>query len=139
MSLGDVQAGPAADADQSQQFWVVVRGGSYPCLIQARAGRPLRLVFDRQGDGECTARVVFPGLGISASLPAFTRTAVELTPDQPGAFGFSCGMEMVWGILLVGTGEPAAAGPRPQAAAVSEAAAGSHSAGRQVRAWPPAR
>lgn len=138
MSFGGIQAGPA-DADQTQQIWVVVRGGYYPCLIQARAGRPLRLVFDRQEDGECTSRVVFPGLGISASLPAFTQTAVELTPDQPGAFGFSCGMEMVWGILLVGTGEPATAGPRPQAAAVPEAAADSHSAGQQVRAWPPAR
>ncbi len=113
MSFGDVQTGSAVDAEQAQQVWVVVRGGYYPCLIQARAGRPLRLVFDRQEDGECTSRVVFPGLGISASLPAFTQTPVELTPDQPGAFGFSCGMEMVWGILLVIPGEPTPAGAWP--------------------------
>ena len=113
MSFRGVQAGPSADADQAQQVRVVVRGGYYPCLIRARAGRPLRLVFDRQEDGECTSRVVFPGLGISASLPAFTQTAVEFTPDQPGAFGFSCGMEMIWGILLVDTGKPNTADTRP--------------------------
>jgi hypothetical protein len=100
------QATQATGIDGTQQVWVIVRGGYYPCLIRARAGRPLRLVFDRQEDGECTSRVVFPDFGIAASLPAFTQTMVELTPGEPGAFGFSCGMEMIWGILLVENGEP---------------------------------
>ena len=63
-------------------------------------------MFDRHEDGEFTSRVVFPDLGISAQLPAFTRTAVELTPEEKGAFGFSCGMEMIWGILLLENGKP---------------------------------
>ena len=62
---------------------------------------------------------MFPDFGISALLPAFTQTAVELTLGQPGAFGFSCGMEMIWGILLVEAGEPATTSARAQAAAAA--------------------
>jgi Cu+-exporting ATPase len=117
MDVRDQQAGPAADAGETQQVWVIVRGGYYPCLIEAQAGRPLRLVFDRQEGDECTSRVVFPDFGISASLPAFTQTVVEFTPSQPGAFGFSCGMDMIFGILLVGTGKDVTASVQPQVVA----------------------
>ena len=114
MDVRDQQAGPAADAGETQQVWVIVRGGYYPCLIEAQAGRPLRLVFDRQEGDECTSRVVFPDFGISASLPAFTQTTVELPLGQPGAFGFSCGNEMIYGILLVQPGEPGRGERRPR-------------------------
>ena len=84
-----------------QQVEVTVRGGYSPNLIRARQGVPLRLIFDRQEAGECTARVVFPELGVSRSLAPFARTTVELTPDRAGEFGFACGMNMVHGTLLV--------------------------------------
>jgi len=84
-----------------QQVEVTVKGGYSPNLIRARQGVPLRLVFDRQEAGGCTARVVFPDLGVSRSLAPFARTTVELTPDRPGEFAFACGMNMVHGTLLV--------------------------------------
>jgi Cu+-exporting ATPase len=108
------QARQTTGSDGAQLIRVIMRGGYHPCLIRARAGRPLRLVFDRQEDGECTSSVAFPDFGISASLPAFTQTAVEFTPGQAGAFGFSCGMEMIWGILLVEDGEPAGSAASPR-------------------------
>src|SRR5512144_2533280 len=84
-----------------QEVEVTVRGGYSPDVIRARRGVPLRLVFDRQESGDCTSRVLFPDFGVSASLPAFARTAVELVPDRPGEFGFACGMNMIHGTLLV--------------------------------------
>jgi Cu+-exporting ATPase len=84
-----------------QEVHVTVKGGYSPDLVRVRAGEPLRLVFDRQETGDCTARVVFPDFGINRALPAFAVTTVEFTPDKPGEFGFACGMNMVHGTLLV--------------------------------------
>jgi Cu+-exporting ATPase len=84
-----------------QEVEVRVKGGYSPNLIRAREGVPLRLVFDRQEAGDCTARVVFPELGLSRSLAPFARTTLDLTPDHAGEFGFACGMNMVHGTLLV--------------------------------------
>ena len=69
-----------------QQIAVTVKGGYSPDLIEVSQGIPVRLVFDRQEAGDCTSRVVFPDLQISKSLPAFTQTTVEFTPQQAGRF-----------------------------------------------------
>ena len=83
-----------------QRITVTVRGGYSPDVIRARQGVPLELVFDRQESGDCTSRVVFPDLAVSASLPAFEQTTVRLAPAA-GTFGFACGMNMVHGTLIV--------------------------------------
>ena len=80
---------------------VTVKGGYSPNFIRATAGTPLRLRFDRQENSECTARVVFPDFRVSKSLPPFQTTTVELTPDEPGEYGFACGMNMLHGTLVV--------------------------------------
>ena len=49
----------------TQQVTVVVRGGYTPDRIEAMAGVPLQITFDRQETGDCTSRVVFPELGIT--------------------------------------------------------------------------
>ncbi|AWN30554.1 heavy metal translocating P-type ATPase [Streptomyces sp. NEAU-S7GS2] len=89
-----------------QRIEVTVRGGYRPDVIRVRQGVPVEFVFDRQESGECTSRVVFPELQVSAALPAYTRTTVRVSPDRTGTFGFACGMNMVHGTLLV---EPAGA------------------------------
>ncbi|GAA4077385.1 heavy metal translocating P-type ATPase [Actinomadura miaoliensis] len=91
-----------------QRIQIRVRGGYTPNLIRVRQGMPVELVFDRQESGDCTARVVFPDLRVSAALPAFERTTVRLRPRQAGRFGFACGMNMIHGTLLV---EPATEPP----------------------------
>src|SRR6266487_2281140 len=94
-----------------QRITVTVRGGYSPDVIRARQGVPLEVVFDRQESGDCTSRVVFPDLAVSAALPAFERTTVRLAPPAAGSFGFACGMNMVHGMLIVDPdGTPAAAG-----------------------------
>ncbi|UQA96913.1 heavy metal translocating P-type ATPase [Streptomyces halobius] len=84
-----------------QRAEVTVRGGYSPNVIKVRQGVPVELVFDRQESGECTSRVVFPDLRVSAGLPAYARTAVRLRPSDTGSFGFTCGMNMIHGTLLV--------------------------------------
>ncbi|HET9516803.1 MAG TPA: cupredoxin domain-containing protein, partial [Actinoplanes sp.] len=89
-----------------QRVGVTVRGGYRPDLIRVRQGVPVELVFDRQESGDCTSRVVFGDLAVSAALPAFTRTTVRLQPDTVGTFGFACGMNMIHGTLIVDPAEP---------------------------------
>ncbi|MFF4905812.1 heavy metal translocating P-type ATPase [Streptomyces sp. NPDC001260] len=84
-----------------QRVEVTVRGGYSPDVIRLRQGVPAELVFDRQESGECTNRVVFPELRVSAALPAYERTMVRLTPERPGSFGFACGMNMIHGTVVV--------------------------------------
>ncbi|QIY53576.1 HAD-IC family P-type ATPase [Streptomyces sp. RPA4-5] len=84
-----------------QRIEVTVRGGYSPDVIRVRQGMPVELVFDRQESGECTSRVVFPDLRVSAGLPAYARTTVRVSPDRAGSFGFACGMNMIHGTLLV--------------------------------------
>jgi Cu+-exporting ATPase len=97
-------------ADGVQRVTVTVRGGYSPDVIRARPGVPLELVFDRQESGDCTSRVVFPDLAVSASLPAYERTTVRLAPPAAGSFGFACGMNMIHGTLIVDPGGAPAAG-----------------------------
>jgi Cu+-exporting ATPase len=91
-----------------QRLGITVRGGYSPEVIRLRQGVPAELTFDRQESGDCTSRVVFPDLQVSAALPAFSQTTVRLDPVRAGTFGFACGMNMIHGTLIV---EPAEAGP----------------------------
>ncbi|HEY5879227.1 MAG TPA: heavy metal translocating P-type ATPase [Nakamurella sp.] len=84
-----------------QTIGVTVQGGYSPDVIHARRGVPLEIVFDRRESGECTNRVVFADLGVSAGLPAHSTTTVRLRPDRAGTFGFACGMNMIHGTLIV--------------------------------------
>jgi Cu+-exporting ATPase len=98
--------------DGVQRVEVTVRGGYSPDQIRVRQGVPVELSFDRQESGECTSRVVFPDLRISAALPAYERTTVRFRPGDAGTFGFACGMNMIHGTLVV---EPADEAARPSA------------------------
>src|SRR5215470_10826649 len=101
-----------------QRITVTVRGGYSPDVIKARQGVPLEMVFDRQESGDCTSRVVFPDLAVSAALPAFQQTTVRLAPASASTFGFACGMNMVHGTLIVEpAGEPEPGQPDGQATA----------------------
>jgi Cu+-exporting ATPase len=102
--FGPKQASRAEVRGGLQEVEITVKGGYSPSLIRVEQGVPLRLVFDRQERGECTSEVVFPDFRLRRALPAFARTAIELTPERSGEFGFACGMNMVHGTLLV---EPA--------------------------------
>ena len=93
-------AAVAAPAGGPQEILIAVRGGYDPGSIRVRAGRPVRLVFDRQEDASCSEEVVFPDFGVRKFLTPFARTAIEITPARPGTYEFTCGMNMLRGRLI---------------------------------------
>src|SRR5262245_60762710 len=121
--------GRAAElADGVQRVEVTVRGGYSPDIVRVRQGVPVEMVFDRQESGDCTSRLVFADLGVSAALPAFTRTTVRLRPDRAGSFGFACGMNMVHGTLVVDPADQSA-GDHPGEPVTTTALSGDGGAG----------
>lgn len=81
---------------------VRVAGGYRPDTVHGRAGEPLRIVFRREETAPCSERVVFPAFGRSAMLPAGEDVLVELLPERPGEYEFSCQMGMLRGRIVVG-------------------------------------
>ena len=91
----------AAAAGGVQEVTIGVAGGYEPARVRVKRGVPVRLVFDRQESSGCSEEVVIPEFGIRRFLPAFEKTAVELTPREAGSFDFTCGMGMLRGKLIV--------------------------------------
>jgi plastocyanin domain-containing protein len=97
---GIAVAAAGAGPDAAQQVEIVIRGAYSPDTIQVAAGRPVRLVFDRQETASCSEEVVFPAFGVRKFLPAHEKTTVEVTPPTPGSYEFTCGMGMLHGRLI---------------------------------------
>jgi Cu+-exporting ATPase len=117
------RARPGATAEittAGQEATVVVLGGYEPSMVRARTGLPLRLTFDRREDGDCSARVLCPELGVNRFLAPFASTTIELATDRPGEFEFTCAMNMIHGTLVI-EGEPAEP-PKPANAEGAQAA-----------------
>jgi plastocyanin domain-containing protein len=90
-----------AGAGGVQEVTIGVRGGYEPATIKVKRGAPVRLVFDRQETSGCSEEVVFPAFGIRRFLPAYEKTRIEITPENPGTYEFTCGMSMLRGKLIV--------------------------------------
>ena len=91
----------ALGASGVQETDIIVKGGYTPDVIVVEAGKPVRLNFHRQETAACSERVLFPDFGRAADLPEGETIRIELTPEQPGEYGFECGMGMLHGRLVV--------------------------------------
>ena len=99
--FGPKEGKRAATKAGVQEITITVEGAYQPDHIQAQAGVPARLKFDRQETVGCSERVVFPDFHINRELPAFQTTTIEFTPDKPGTYAFACSMNMYRGQLIV--------------------------------------
>jgi len=93
--------GGHAAAVPGREIGVRVLGGYIPDTIRAEAGVPLRIVFRREESAPCSEQVVFPAFGKSATLPPGEKVAVDLLPEVPGEYEFTCAMGMLRGKLVV--------------------------------------
>ena len=93
-------AGDGSGAATVPQVTITVKGGYDPAVIRVSAGRPVRLVFDRQETSSCSEEIVFPDFGIRRFLPAHQQTVIEVTPPAAGRYEFTCGMSMLRGSLI---------------------------------------
>lgn len=97
----------AAGTTARREIRVRVCGGYVPDTIRAEAGVPLRIVFRREESAPCSEQVVFPAFGKSATLPPGEQVAVDLLPEKPGEYEFTCAMGMLRGTLVVVPSGPA--------------------------------
>ncbi|BAZ46912.1 hypothetical protein NIES4102_39580 (plasmid) [Chondrocystis sp. NIES-4102] len=84
-----------------QEITVTVDGGYEPSQIVVRGGQKVRLNFDRKDASSCLEEVRFPDLGIAQILPLNRVTPIEFTPQKPGRYEFTCGMNMFRGVVEV--------------------------------------
>ena len=90
----------ATPASGPAEVHITVRGGYDPATVRVQAGKPVRLVFERQETSGCSEEVVFPAFGIRKFLPTGQPTVVEITPPTPGRYEFMCGMSMLHGAVV---------------------------------------
>ena len=96
---GRAPARPAVVAGTLEVI-IEVDGGYSPSAVRVKAGRPVRLVFDRKDDSPCSDEVVIPDFGVKRFLPTGERTTIEITPPAPGRYAFACGMSMLRGTII---------------------------------------
>jgi plastocyanin domain-containing protein len=84
-----------------QEVAVIVDGGYEPSQIAVQAGQPVRLNFDRKDPSSCLDTVRFPDFHIAQELPLNQTTTIEFTPQKPGRYEFTCGMNMFRGVVDV--------------------------------------
>jgi plastocyanin domain-containing protein len=84
-----------------QSITVTVDGGYEPSHIVVQAGRAVQLNFDRQDPSSCLEELRLPDFHIAQKLVLHQITPIEFTPDKPGHYEFSCGMNMFRGTLEV--------------------------------------
>ena len=87
-------------AGGAQEAFIVVKGGYSPDTIRVEAGKPVKLVFNRQEADPCSEKVVFDAFGVSVDLPQGESIPVEFTPDEPGEYEFACQMGMLRGKVV---------------------------------------
>ena len=85
----------------AQEATIVVKGAYTPDVIVVHQGAPVRLSFLRQETAACSEEVVFPDFARRAQLPEGELVPVDLTPNRPGQYEFTCGMGMLRGKLVV--------------------------------------
>ena len=86
--------------DGVQEAFIVVKNGYRPATVRVSAGRPVRLVFNRQESDPCSERIVIDAFGVSAELPQGINVPVEFTPSVAGTYEFSCQMGMLRGKVV---------------------------------------
>ncbi|MBL1177858.1 MAG: cupredoxin domain-containing protein [Pantanalinema sp. GBBB05] len=89
----------AATQEGIQEVTITVDGGYEPSQIVVQVGHPVRLNFDRKDPNHCLEAVQLPDFHIAQDLPLNQVTAIEFTPDKPGRYEFTCGMNMFRGVI----------------------------------------
>jgi hypothetical protein len=79
----------------------VGKEGFTPKAIEAKAGKPLTLAFIRIDQENCGTEVQFPALNIKKDLPLGKVVTIDIPAEHAGEFNFSCGMEMLKGVVMV--------------------------------------
>jgi len=80
---------------------IIVEGGYSPNVIAIPKGKTTKLNFIRKDSNSCLEEVVLGDFKIRKYLPLNQKVTIELTPQKGGEFGYSCGMNMFHGKIIV--------------------------------------
>lgn len=80
---------------------ILVSGGYRPEVISIPINKTTKLNFIRKDPNSCLEEVVLGDFKIRKYLPLNQKVTVELTPKHAGEFGYSCGMNMFHGKIIV--------------------------------------
>ncbi|MBC8000590.1 MAG: cupredoxin domain-containing protein [Leptolyngbya sp.] len=82
-----------------QKLTIQVDGGYEPSQVVVKAGQRVQLNFFRRDSSSCLEKVLLPDFRIAADLALNQVTAIEFTPNEPGEYIFTCGMNMFRGVV----------------------------------------
>jgi plastocyanin domain-containing protein len=82
-----------------QEVDIVVDGGYSPNRIEVRAGELVKLNFFRKDPSGCLEQVLLPDFNRALDLTLNQTTSVEIVPEKPGEYTFTCGMNMYRGVI----------------------------------------
>ncbi|MBI5452936.1 cupredoxin domain-containing protein [Candidatus Gottesmanbacteria bacterium] len=80
---------------------IIVNGGYSPEVISIPKGKATKITFIRHDSNSCLEEVVLGDFKIRKHLPLNEPVTVEITPQEAGEFGYSCGMGMFHGKIVV--------------------------------------
>lgn len=80
---------------------IIVEGGYSPNVISIAKGKTTNINFIRKDSNSCLEEVVLGDFNIRKYLPLNQKITVEITPQKSGEFGYSCGMNMFHGKIIV--------------------------------------
>lgn len=83
-----------------QSVDIVVDGGYTPDRIEVSVGEPVRLNFYRKDPSSCLEQVLLPDFNKALDLTLDRTTSVEIVPEKPGEYIFTCGMNMYRGVVI---------------------------------------
>jgi plastocyanin domain-containing protein len=86
-----------------QEIDIVVDGGYTPDRIEVTAGEPVKLNFFRKDPSSCLEQVLLPDFNKALDLTLDRTTSVEIVPEKPGEYTFTCGMNMYRGVIKAET------------------------------------
>jgi plastocyanin domain-containing protein len=80
---------------------IIVKGGYNPDVIAIPFGKTTKLHFVRKDANSCLEEVVLSDFKIRKYLPLNETITIPVTPEKKGTFGYSCGMNMYHGKIVV--------------------------------------
>jgi plastocyanin domain-containing protein len=97
----------AASAQQKpkppvQKQTIILRDGAYqPASFRLKRGVPAQITVIRKSADECGEVIVFPAYNIRRYLKLNRPVVIRFTPRKTGTFSFMCGMDMMYGKVIV--------------------------------------
>jgi len=79
----------------------VTSEGFIPAEVHVPSGKLVTLHVTRKIETTCATQLVMKDQNIVRDLPLDRTVAITFTPEKPGALRYACGMDMVFGTIIV--------------------------------------